>query len=128
MSGAFIVKSRWDNEVVHPGVILMQHYMLPADISQNELAFTMGVSPRRVNEIVHGKRAITADTAIRLQEVLGGTAHYWMYLQADYDLEITRHRGVRMQTAPRGSYRKRRDPDCCSFDEEDEEPGRWGTV
>src|ERR1700694_375128 len=126
MSGAFIVKSRWDNEVVHPGVILLQHYMLPADISQNELAFTMGVPPRRVNEIVHGKRAITADTAIRLQEVLGGSAHYWMYLQADYELEMARIRGVRMQKAPRGSYRKRKDPDCCPFDEEDEEPrGRW---
>jgi addiction module HigA family antidote len=120
MGGAFIVKSRWDNEVVHPGVILLQHYLLPADISQNELAFLMSVPPRRVNEIVHGKRAITADTALRLQEVLGVSADYWMYLQADYELEMARLRGGVVMLNRLRPYRKKMDPDCVPFDGEDE--------
>ena len=71
------------------------------------LAFAMCVSPRRVNEIVHGKRSITADTALRLQEILAVSAEYWLYLQADYDLHMARERGFAMDTHARFRYRKR---------------------
>ncbi len=74
-------------ENVHPGEILLEEFLQPLGISQNKLARSMKVSPRRVNEIVHGKRAITADTAIRLSLVLGTTAQFWTNLQAAYDLE-----------------------------------------
>lgn len=76
--------------VRHPGHILLDEFMDPFDISQNELARQIRVSPRRVNEIVQGKRAITADTAIRLQEIFGLPAEYWMELQAKYDLDQAR--------------------------------------
>ena len=125
MSGAFIVKSRLDGQVVHPGVILLQHFMDPAGISQNELAYTMGVPPRRINEIVHGKRAITADTAIRLQEVLAVSAEYWMYLQADFELEMARLRGALMPSYPRGSYRKKWDPEAVRDGEAEEIISFW---
>jgi len=71
---------------IHPGV-LFEEFLKPLDISQNKLARTMGVPPRRINEIVHGKRAVTADTAIRLSRALGTSEQFWMGLQADYDLE-----------------------------------------
>ncbi len=75
---------------VHPGEILLEEFLKPMDISQNRLARAMGVPPRRINEIVHGKRSVTADTALRLSRALGTTEQFWMGLQADYDLEEAR--------------------------------------
>lgn len=75
---------------VHPGEILLEEFLTPMGISQNRLARAMDVPPRRINEIVHGKRAVTADTALRLAQALGTTEQFWMGLQADYDLEEAR--------------------------------------
>ena len=75
---------------IHPGEVLLEEFLKPLDISQNRLARTMVVPPRRINEIVHGKRAVTADTAIRLARALGTSEQFWMGLQADYDLEEAR--------------------------------------
>ena len=72
---------------IHPGEILLEEFLKPMDISQNRLARAMDVPPRRINEIVHGKRAVTADTAIRLALALGTSEQFWMGLQADFDLE-----------------------------------------
>jgi addiction module HigA family antidote len=72
---------------IHPGEILLEEFLGPLEISQNRLARAMCVSPRRVNEIVHRKRAVSADTAIRLARALGTSEQFWMGLQADYDLE-----------------------------------------
>ncbi len=75
---------------IHPGEVLLEEFLKPLDISQNKLARAMGVPPRRINEIVHGKRAVTADTAIRIARALGTSEQFWMGLQADYDLEEAR--------------------------------------
>ena len=75
---------------IHPGEVLLEEFLMPLDISQNKLARAMNVPPRRINEIVHGKRAVTADTAIRLARALGTSEQFWMGLQADYDLEEAR--------------------------------------
>ena len=75
---------------VHPGEILLEDFMKPLGISQYRLAKEMKVYPRRVNEIVHGKRAITADTALRLARYFGTSPELWMNLQAYYDLELAR--------------------------------------
>jgi addiction module HigA family antidote len=72
---------------VHPGEILLEEFLLPMTISQNKLARDIDVPPRRINEIVHGLRAITADTDLRLSRALGTSEGYWLGLQADYDLE-----------------------------------------
>jgi len=72
---------------IHPGKILFEEFMLPYKLSQNHLAKDLGISPRRVNEIVHGKRSITADTAIRLSQYFGTSSQFWMGLQDDYELE-----------------------------------------
>lgn len=75
---------------IHPGEVLFEEFMQPLGISQNRLARAMCVPPRRINEIVHGQRAVTADTALRLAHVLGTSAQFWLGLQADYDLEQAR--------------------------------------
>lgn len=75
---------------IHPGEVLLEEFLKPMDISQNRLARAMGVPPRRINEIIHGKRAVTADTAIRLAAALGTSEQFWMGLQGDYDLEAAR--------------------------------------
>ena len=80
---------------IHPGEILMEEFLDPMGISQNRLARAMGVPPRRINEIVHGKRAVTADTALRLARALGTTEQFWMGLQANYDLEEARKLSVK---------------------------------
>ncbi len=72
---------------IHPGEILLEEFLQPMNLSQNALARSIGVPPRRVNEIVLGKRAITADTAVRLAKFFGTSAKFWMGLQDDYDLE-----------------------------------------
>ena len=73
---------------VHPGEILDEEFLKPMRISQNQLGRDLGVSPRRVNEIVHGKRSITADTALRLSIYFGNSATFWLGLQMDYDLDV----------------------------------------
>ena len=73
---------------IHPGEILFEEFLEPMGISQNQLGRGLGVSPRRVNEIVHGKRSITADTALRLSAYFGNSASFWLGLQMDYDLDI----------------------------------------
>ena len=75
---------------IHPGEVLLEEFLKPMGISQNRLARETGVPPRRINEIVLGKRAITADTALRLARYFGISEGFWMGLQADYDLEETR--------------------------------------
>lgn len=72
---------------IHPGEVLLEEFLRPKDISQNLLAREIGVPPRRINEIVLGKRGVSADTAIRLAGYFGTSEHFWMTLQADYDLE-----------------------------------------
>jgi addiction module HigA family antidote len=73
---------------VHPGEILLEGFLQPFGISQYRLAHDIGVPPRRINEIVHGKRSISADTALRLSRYFGLSERYWMNLQARYDLEV----------------------------------------
>lgn len=72
---------------IHPGEVLLHEFLEPMGISQNRLARGIHVPPRRINEIVHGKRSVTADTALRLSKAFGTTAGFWMALQASYDLE-----------------------------------------
>ncbi len=72
---------------IHPGEILLEEFLIPLGISQNRLATDMQISPRRINEIVHAKRNITADTDLRLSRALGTSEGFWMGLQTDYDLE-----------------------------------------
>ena len=73
---------------IHPGEILKEDFMDPMGISQYRLAKDIGVHPRRVNAIIHGKRAITADTALRLGRYFGIEPEFWMNLQTHYDLEV----------------------------------------
>jgi addiction module HigA family antidote len=73
---------------IHPGEILMEEFLTPLELSQNQLANDIGVPPRRINEIVHGKRRITADTALRLAHYFKMSPQFWLGLQMDYDLDI----------------------------------------
>ena len=75
---------------IHPGEVLLEEFLVPMNLSQNALARAIAVPPRRINEIVLGKRAITADTALRLARYFGTSEQLWMGLQADYDLEEAR--------------------------------------
>jgi addiction module HigA family antidote len=75
---------------IHPGEVLLEEFLRPLGISQNALARAANVPPRRINEIVLGKRGVTADTAIRLARALGTSERFWLGLQADYDLEEAR--------------------------------------
>ncbi|WP_084129011.1 HigA family addiction module antitoxin [Demequina sp. NBRC 110055] len=83
---------------IHPGEILMEDVIESFGITQNKRAVAIGVAPRRINEIVHGKRGITADTAVRLGAYVGTTADYWMNLQSHYELRLER-RALREQVA-----------------------------
>ncbi|HKJ87788.1 MAG TPA: HigA family addiction module antitoxin [Gammaproteobacteria bacterium] len=76
---------RLDN--IHPGEVLLEEFLLPMGLSQNGLGRAIGVPPRRINEIVQGKRAVTADTALRLARYFGTSPSFWMGLQDDYELE-----------------------------------------
>jgi addiction module HigA family antidote len=73
---------------IHPGEILLEEFLRPLGISQYRLAVDVRVPPRRINEIVHGLRAVTADTALRLARYFGTSAAFWMNLQSRYDLEV----------------------------------------
>ena len=75
-------------EAVHPGEILAEEFLTPMNISQNQLGRDLEVSPRRINEIIHGKRSVTADTALRLSTYFGNSASFWLGLQMDYNLDI----------------------------------------
>ncbi|HEV3050653.1 MAG TPA: HigA family addiction module antitoxin [Longimicrobium sp.] len=83
---------------IHPGEVLMEDFLVPLGLSQYRLAQDLSVPPRRINEIVHGKRAITADTALRLARYFGTSEQFWFNLQSRYDLEVERDRlGARLQ-------------------------------
>ena len=83
---------------IHPGEVLLEEFLVPLGISQNALARAADVPPRRINEIVLGKRGISADTAVRLAAALGTSERFWLGLQADYDLEEA-HRVIGKQLA-----------------------------
>jgi addiction module HigA family antidote len=74
---------------IHPGEILLEEFLKPMGLSQNQVALRIGVPARRINEIVLGKRSITADTALRLGRYFGMSPQFWLGLQMDYDLDIT---------------------------------------
>ena len=89
---------------IHPGEVLLQEFLLPMVISQNALARSIGVPPRRINEIVLGKRAITADTALRLSHYFGTSEQFWMGLQTSFDLEEARKKlGPRLKRLDRAA-------------------------
>ena len=73
---------------VHPGEVLFEEFLKPFGLSQNRLALNIGMPPRRINEIVHGKRRISADTALRLGRYFATDPQFWINLQARYDLEV----------------------------------------
>ncbi len=76
---------------IHPGEILLEEFMKPLNLSQNALAKALNVSARRINEIVNGKRSITADTALRLSRYWGNSPEFWLNLQSHYDLKLARY-------------------------------------
>jgi len=83
---------------VHPGEILLEEFLEPMEISQYRLAKDISVPARRINEIVHGKRGVTADTALRLARYFGTSERFWLNLQAGFDLDVQRDRlGERLE-------------------------------
>jgi len=82
-------------ETIHPGEILQEEFMIPLNLSQYRIAKDICVPPRRINEIVHKKRAITADTALRLSKYFGTTPQFWLNLQTHYDLENEKDKSLR---------------------------------
>ncbi|MCB0174003.1 MAG: HigA family addiction module antidote protein [Anaerolineae bacterium] len=74
---------------IHPGEVLLEEFLKPLGLSQNKVALSIGVPARRINEIVLGKRGITADTALRLGKYFDMSPQFWLGLQMDYDLDIT---------------------------------------
>ena len=81
--------SKKDLKPVHPGEVLLEEFLKPMSLSQNRLAIDIGVPPRRINEIVLGKRSVTADTALRLGRYFQMSPQFWLGLQMDYDLDVT---------------------------------------
>ena len=77
---------------VHPGAVLLEEFLKPLAVSQYRLATDVSVPPRRINEIVHGKRAVTADTALRLARYFETSERFWLNLQSRYDLEVEKDR------------------------------------
>ena len=75
---------------IHPGEVLLEEFLIPMELSQNKLALAIRVPPRRINEIVLRKRAITADTALRLAQYFGNSPRFWLGLQMDYDLDTAK--------------------------------------
>ena len=85
-------------KTIHPGEILHEEFLIPLKISQYRLALDIHVPPRRINEIVHGTRRITADTALRFEKYFGTSASFWMNLQSRHDLESEKDNiGMRIQ-------------------------------
>ncbi|MFB9071244.1 HigA family addiction module antitoxin [Citricoccus parietis] len=79
---------------IHPGEVLMEDFIEGFGITQNKLAVSIGVPPRRINEIVHGKRGISADTALRLERYFGVSAQFWLNLQTRYELDLAEDRAA----------------------------------
>lgn len=77
---------------IHPGTVLREEFLKPMGLSQNKLGNDLGVSPRRINEIINGKRSITADTALRLARYFEMSPQFWLGLQIDYDLDVEEDR------------------------------------
>jgi len=77
---------------LHPGEVILEEFLKPMNMSQNQLGRGLGVSARRINEIIHGKRSITADTALRLARHFGNSPQFWLGLQMDYDLDMETER------------------------------------
>ncbi len=77
---------------VHPSEVLREEFLRPMQLSQNQLGRDLGISPRRINEILHGKRGVTADTALRLAKFFGNSPQFWMGLQSHYDLDLEHDR------------------------------------
>ncbi|MCL4539825.1 MAG: HigA family addiction module antitoxin [Bacteroidetes bacterium] len=92
---------------VHPGEILFEEFLKPMNLSQHQLATEVGVPARRINEIVLGKRGISADTALRLGRYFGNSPQFWLGLQMDYDLEVEEER--LSKRLPREVHVRRRD-------------------
>lgn len=90
MSNLSTTTEKWSP--IHPGEVLMEDFIKGFGITQNKLAVSIGVPPRRINEIVHGKRAITADTALRLGRYFGIDPQFWLNLQSHYELELAEDR------------------------------------
>ena len=83
---------------IHPGEVLLSDFLEPLGVSQYRVAHDISVPPRRINEIVHGKRTVSADTALRLARYFGTSERFWMNLQVQFDLEIERDRlGKRLE-------------------------------
>ena len=83
---------------IHPGEVLLEEFLKPLGLSQYRLATDISVPPRRINEIVHGKRAITADTALRIARYFGTSERFWLNLQVRHDLEVEKdHLGGRLK-------------------------------
>ena len=82
---------------IHPGEVLLEEFIKPMNLSQNRLAIDIGVDARRINEIVLGKRAVTADTALRLSRFFGNSPQFWLGLQTQYDIDVAEdHLGKRL--------------------------------
>ena len=79
---------------IHPGEVLMEDFIEALGITQNKLSVSIRVPPRRINEIVHGKRGISADTALRLAKYFGTSAQFWLNLQSQFDLDVAEDRGA----------------------------------
>src|SRR5690606_7237433 len=90
MSNSSTITEKW--APIHPGEVLMEDFINGFGITQNKLAVSLGVPPRRINEIVHGKRAITADTALRLGRYFGIDPQFWLNLQSHYELVLAEDR------------------------------------
>jgi addiction module HigA family antidote len=89
---------RKKSHVIHPGEVLSEEFLKPMRLSQNRLALAIGVPARRINEIVLGKRNVSADTALRLSRFFGTSAQFWLGLQSDYDLDVASDRlGQRLE-------------------------------
>lgn len=80
------------HDPITPGEILLEEFLVPLGISQYRLAKTIGVPPRRINEIVHGRRRITPETGLRMSRALGLSDRYWLNIQLDYDIEVEKDR------------------------------------
>ena len=85
---------------VHPGEMLREEFMIPLGLSLSELARQLDVPPNRISQLLHGKRALTADTALRLEQFFGWPARTWLHLQAEYDLELSRRKSGRKRIHP----------------------------
>jgi addiction module HigA family antidote len=91
---------------LHPGEILLEEFLRPLDLSQNRLAREIGVPPRRINEIVLGRRSVTADTALRLAKYFDMSPQFWLGLQMDYELDVATDRLGESLFTDVGEYRR----------------------